>query len=107
MLRNQLWFLCRAMSYRYPKLEYLAARHVCHSSLPQLQRDNLHFQTHLFLSHNMNSLLLIASRIEAAVASYVSVQNGTDKAEWKHRFDMEKVSAPSNFPYFQSLTTPI
>lgn len=50
-------------------------------------------------SSNMSSLLSIASRIEAAVASYVLVQNGTDKAEWKRRFDIEKVSAGSSSPF--------
>jgi hypothetical protein len=41
----------------------------------------------------MASLLQIASRIEAAVKSYVSVRDVTDRAEWKHHFDEEKVSA--------------
>ncbi|KAH9020904.1 hypothetical protein EDB85DRAFT_1895942 [Lactarius pseudohatsudake] len=39
----------------------------------------------------MTSLLSIASRIEAAVATYVSVQDVTDRAEWKHHFDEEKI----------------
>jgi hypothetical protein len=40
----------------------------------------------------MNSLLYIASRIEAAVASYVSVRPVTNPEEWKRKFGEEKVS---------------
>jgi hypothetical protein len=46
----------------------------------------------------MTSLLSIASRIEAAVATYVSVRDVTDRAEWKRHFDEEKVSALFGFP---------
>ncbi|KAI9430703.1 hypothetical protein H4582DRAFT_2063490 [Lactarius indigo] len=38
----------------------------------------------------MNSLLHIATRVEAAVASYVSVHNVADRAEWEHHFEEEK-----------------
>jgi len=41
----------------------------------------------------MASLLLIASRVEAAVNSYVSVRDITDKEAWKANFQREKVSA--------------
>ncbi|KAH9056386.1 hypothetical protein EDB87DRAFT_1687494 [Lactarius vividus] len=37
----------------------------------------------------MTSLLIIASIIEAAIATYVSVQDVTDRAEWKHHLDEE------------------
>jgi hypothetical protein len=40
----------------------------------------------------MSSLLHFASRIEAAVASYVSVKGATDMEKWRHQFDQEKVS---------------
>jgi len=40
----------------------------------------------------MTSLLSIASKIEAAVAAYVSVRDVTDMAEWRRHFDEEKVS---------------
>ncbi|KAI9433739.1 hypothetical protein H4582DRAFT_2060744 [Lactarius indigo] len=38
----------------------------------------------------MNSLLHIAARVEAAVASYVSVRDVADRAEWERRFEEEK-----------------
>lgn len=42
----------------------------------------------------MASLLPFASRVEAAVASYISVQPvpDTDVAEWKRHFEEEMVS---------------
>jgi hypothetical protein len=59
----------------------------------------------LLLSHtshthltNMQSLLEIASRVEAAVASYKSVMPVTDVEEWRRRFDQEKVSAVFRCP---------
>ena len=42
---------------------------------------------------NMNTLLFIASRIEAAVAAYVSVQPVPNEEEWRHEFMNEQVSA--------------
>ncbi|KAH9032698.1 hypothetical protein EDB85DRAFT_2145449 [Lactarius pseudohatsudake] len=45
----------------------------------------------------MTSLLSIASRIEAAVATYVSVRDVTDRAEWKHHFDEEKAKTTRIF----------
>ena len=39
----------------------------------------------------MDSLLHIAARIEAAVASYVSIHHVADRAEWECRFEAEKV----------------
>src|SRR6266702_580517 len=48
--------------------------------------------THFFLSINaMDSLLHIAARIEAAIASYVSVRYVADRAEWERCFEAEKV----------------
>jgi hypothetical protein len=52
----------------------------------------------LLFKNTMTSLLSIASRIEAAVATYVSVRDVTDRAEWKRHFDEEKVSALFGFP---------
>ncbi|KAI9443045.1 hypothetical protein H4582DRAFT_2054140 [Lactarius indigo] len=45
----------------------------------------------------MNSLLHIAARVEAAVASYVSVRDVADRAEWEHRFEEEKVLTTREF----------
>ncbi len=39
----------------------------------------------------MDSLLHIAARIEAAIASYVSVCYVADRAEWERCFEAEKV----------------
>src|SRR6266702_2861106 len=48
--------------------------------------------THFFLSINtMDSLLHIAARIEATIASYVSVPHVGDRAEWERYFEAEKV----------------
>src|SRR6266702_601441 len=48
--------------------------------------------THFFLSINaMDSLLHIATRIEAAITSYVSIRHVADRAEWEHRIEAEKV----------------
>jgi hypothetical protein len=47
----------------------------------------------------MSSLLHIASRIEAAVVSYVSVQDTADSTEWKHHFDQERVSVAFRHGY--------
>jgi hypothetical protein len=47
----------------------------------------------------MLSLLHIASRVEAAVNSYVSVRDTADSTEWKHQFNQEKVSAVSRYGY--------
>ena len=45
-----------------------------------------------FLSINpMHSLLHIAARIEAAVASYVSVRHVANRAEWECCIEAEKV----------------
>jgi len=41
---------------------------------------------------NMSNFLRIASRIEAAVASYVSVQKFADTQQWKQKFQDEFVS---------------
>jgi hypothetical protein len=41
----------------------------------------------------MDALLLIASRIEAAVSSYKSVAPVPNMEEWKRHFDEERVSA--------------
>jgi hypothetical protein len=41
----------------------------------------------------MNALLLITSRVEAAVAAYVSVQPAPNLEEWRRHFEEEKVSA--------------
>ena len=41
----------------------------------------------------MNALLLIASRVEAAVAAYVLVQPAPNLGEWRRHFVDEKVSA--------------
>ena len=41
----------------------------------------------------MYALLLIASRIEAAMAAYISVQPVTNEEEWRRCFEDEKVSA--------------
>jgi hypothetical protein len=43
---------------------------------------------------SLGSLLSIASRVEAAVDSYVSVRDMTDEKEWRAEFDRERVSAP-------------
>ena len=41
---------------------------------------------------NMNTLLLIASCVEAAMAAYVLVQPAPNLEEWRHHFVDEKVS---------------
>jgi hypothetical protein len=41
----------------------------------------------------MASLLIIASRIEAAVASYISVKPAPNTEEWRRYFHIEQVSA--------------
>jgi hypothetical protein len=41
----------------------------------------------------MTTLLCIASRIEAAVTAYKSIQSFADKDEWKAKFKRELVSA--------------
>lgn len=51
-------------------------------------------QNALFLSlTNMNALLFIASRIEAAVAAYILVQPVPNLEEWRCAFVDEQVSA--------------
>ena len=47
-----------------------------------------------FPPDDMSSLLHIASRVEAAVSSYVSVRDfaDTDTDEWRRRLDQEKVN---------------
>ncbi|KAH9022868.1 hypothetical protein EDB84DRAFT_1441102 [Lactarius hengduanensis] len=45
----------------------------------------------------MTSLLSIASKIEAAVATYVSVRDVTDRAEWRRHFDEEKAKTTKVF----------
>jgi hypothetical protein len=40
-------------------------------------------------SHN---LLSYASRVEAAVASYLEVRDFTDENKWREKFDRERVS---------------
>jgi hypothetical protein len=40
----------------------------------------------------MSPLLQIASRVEAAVEAYTSVQDLVDAQEWRERFREEKVS---------------
>jgi hypothetical protein len=47
----------------------------------------------------MDSLLQIASRIEAAVNSYVSVRPVTNTEECKCKFDKEKVSGIFSLGY--------
>ena len=44
------------------------------------------------MSLSMNSLLSIAARVEAAVASYVLVQPIPDIGEWRVHFEMKRVS---------------
>jgi hypothetical protein len=44
----------------------------------------------------MQVLLQIAARVEAAVASYVSVRDTADFTEWKRFFIEEKVSSHFN-----------
>jgi hypothetical protein len=39
-----------------------------------------------------DSLLQIASRIEAAVQTYGTVRDIADRVEWKHQFELEKVN---------------
>lgn len=41
----------------------------------------------------MTTLLQIASRVEAAVQAYISVQGIMDREEWKEHFKVEMVSA--------------
>ena len=43
-------------------------------------------------SQKMSNFLQIASRVEAAVASYVSVREFTDRQQWKQKFEEEFVS---------------
>jgi hypothetical protein len=40
---------------------------------------------------SFDSLLSFASRIEAAVASYLEVRDFTDEAKWRAKFDTERV----------------
>jgi hypothetical protein len=40
-----------------------------------------------------NNLLSYASRVEAAVASYLEVRNFTDENRWREKFDRERVSS--------------
>jgi hypothetical protein len=40
----------------------------------------------------MTELLRIASKIEAAVTAYKSIQGITDRQEWKKKFEREQVS---------------
>ncbi len=49
--------------------------------------DHLHHQM-----SQMSNLLQIASRVEAAVGAYNSVQGIVDKQEWKAEFSRELVS---------------
>ena len=57
-----------------------------------LQCGNVNCRHTFFLSINpMHSLLHIATRIEAAVTSYVSIRHVADRAEWERRFEAEKV----------------
>ncbi|KAI9430695.1 hypothetical protein H4582DRAFT_2063483 [Lactarius indigo] len=49
----------------------------------------------------MNSLLHITARVEAAVASYVSVHNVADRAEWERHFEEEKVLTMQEFRRLQ------
>ncbi len=39
----------------------------------------------------MDSLLHIATRIEATIMSYVSIHHVADRAEWECHFEAEKV----------------
>ncbi|KAH9012478.1 hypothetical protein EDB85DRAFT_2158990 [Lactarius pseudohatsudake] len=45
----------------------------------------------------MTSLLSIASKIEAAMATYISVRDVTDRAEWRCHFDEEKAKTTKVF----------
>jgi hypothetical protein len=66
-----------------------AAPQICRPSISTWQPTE-----HLFaFINNMNSLLQIASRIEAAVQAYILVKDVTDSAVWKHHFEEERVSA--------------
>ncbi len=57
-----------------------------------LQCGNVNCRHTFFLSVNaMDSLLHIAARIEATIASYVSVCHVANRAEWEHHFEAEKV----------------
>ena len=58
----------------------VATNHPCSNQPPSSPPDN------------MSSLLHIVSRVEATVASYVSVQEFTDTDEWRRRLDQEKVT---------------
>jgi hypothetical protein len=40
----------------------------------------------------MPTFLQIASRVEAAVAAYISVRDFSDSQEWREKFNGEKVS---------------
>jgi hypothetical protein len=46
----------------------------------------------LFAYHTMASLLRIASRVEAAVAAYITVRDFANKQEWRAKFKRELVS---------------
>ncbi len=66
------------------------------SSMPlvatPLQCGNVNCQHTFFLSINaMDSLLHITTRIEATIASYVSIHHVADRAKWECCFEAEKV----------------
>jgi hypothetical protein len=44
-----------------------------------------------------NNLLSYASRVEAAVASYLEVRDFTDENRWRGKFDRERVSSLIKF----------
>jgi hypothetical protein len=44
-----------------------------------------------------NSLLIHASRVEAAVASYMEVRNITEEKKWRAQFERERVSGSIGF----------
>jgi hypothetical protein len=44
-----------------------------------------------------NTLLIHASRVEAAVASYIEVRDFTDEKKWRAQFERERVSGSIRF----------
>jgi hypothetical protein len=55
---------------------------------------------------NMESLLRIAARVEAAVASYISVRDTANDSEWRHSFEGERVSFSIQFGVISVLFHP-
>src|SRR6266699_2111642 len=51
----------------------------------------------------MTTLLQIASKVEAAMKAYITVQDFADKEEWKEKFQGEMVSSHLQYMAFRSL----